>query len=203
MKRIYRAKFSILHKGCWTEKVGSKVLTLRISQYNRKKVNVMIASPDLIVKDLSSSENVDEVLRYRKMKGGYLIEFLEDSKSSISGVVLDVSNNLLEFRNRVYKGVESWQITSISKSAINNIVETFRPDTFAMEEIDLQDILGYGLTEKEMETLRVALSMGYFSYPRSVKARDVAKSMGVSKQDFLYHLRNAINKMVTSYNFDM
>jgi len=64
--------------------------------------------------------------------------------------------------------------------------------------IRVSDILYNGLTEKELLILKTALSMGYFNYPRSVKAKEVADELGITKQDFLYHIRNSINRIITS-----
>ncbi|WP_338604679.1 helix-turn-helix domain-containing protein [Sulfolobus tengchongensis] len=53
-----------------------------------------------------------------------------------------------------------------------------------------------------MLVLKTALLMGYFNYPRNVKAKEIADVLGISKQAFLYHLRNFINKLITSTDLD-
>ncbi|WP_287689604.1 helix-turn-helix domain-containing protein [Metallosphaera javensis (ex Sakai et al. 2022)] len=200
MKKLYRVKFSLIHEGCWTSKIDDRVITLRLSQYNRRKVHVLVASPKLIVKDLKTSGNVDDILKFRKMKGGYVIEFLEDLDTTISGAILESGSNILEYRNVVKAGVEKWEMITTSKTVVNQFSERFKVSNLTVEEMKFPELLGSGLTDKEMLMLKTAVSMGYFNYPRSVKAKDIAESLGVSKQDFLYHLRNSINKIISSYD---
>ncbi|BBL47962.1 MULTISPECIES: helix-turn-helix domain-containing protein [Metallosphaera] len=201
MKKLYRVKFSLIHEGCWTSKIrDDRVVTLRLSQYNRRKVHVLVASSKLIVRDLKTSDNVDDILKFRKMKGGYVIEFLEDLDTTISGAILESGSNVLEYSNTVKAGMEKWEVITTSKALVNQFAERFKVNDLTVHEMKFPELFGSGLTEKEMLTLKTALSMGYFNYPRSVKAKDIAESLGVSKQDFLYHLRNSINKIVSSYD---
>ncbi|BAB67662.1 helix-turn-helix domain-containing protein [Sulfurisphaera tokodaii] len=201
MKKLYKINFSILHEGCWTSNVKDKVVTLNISKYNNNKIKVSIISPRLLIKDLEKSENVYDILKYRKIKGGYVIDFLEETNSTISGYLLS-DDNILYHKNIVRQKLEKWEIISLSKSVTNKLTEKFNINTISINEIKPSDILYYGLTEKELLVLKNAISMGYFNYPRAVKANDIAKKLGISKQDFLYHLRNSINKLVSSIDFD-
>ncbi|QIW22737.1 XRE family transcriptional regulator [Sulfolobus sp. S-194] len=201
MKKLYKISFSILHEGCWTSNVKDKVVTLNISKYNNNKIKVSIISPRLLVKDLEKSENVYDILKYRKIKGGYIIDFLEEINSTISGYLLS-NDNVLYHKNIVRQKLEKWEIISLGKSVTNKLTEKFNINSISINEIKPSDILYYGLTEKELLVLKNAISMGYFNYPRAVKANEVAKKLGISKQDFLYHLRNTISKLVSSIDFD-
>ncbi|AWR98694.1 helix-turn-helix domain-containing protein [Metallosphaera hakonensis] len=203
MKKLYKVKFSLIHQGCWTNKIrDEKVVTLKLTQYNRRKVNVVVASPTQIVQDLKRADNVDEVLKFRKLKGGYIVEFVEDLNTTVSGAILGLGNNVLDYKNIVRDGVESWEIVTFSKTIVNNLMERFGVKNVVFNEVKLPNLIDSGLTEKEIYMLKVAMSMGYFNYPRSIKAKDVADSLGVSKQDFLYHLRNSISKIVSAYDLD-
>ncbi|BCU69784.1 helix-turn-helix domain-containing protein [Stygiolobus caldivivus] len=201
MKKLYRINFSTLHDGCWTSNVKDKVVTLNISKHNNNKIKVSIISPRLLIKDLEKSENVYDILKYRTIKGGYIIDFLEEIDSTVSGYLLS-DNNVLYHKNIVRQKLEKWEIISLSKSVINKLTEKFNINSISINEIKPSDILYYGLSEKELLVLKNAISMGYFNYPRAVKANDVAKKLGISKQDFLYHLRNSINKLVSSIDLD-
>jgi len=189
--------FTISHQCCWTSKVRDTVITLNVLKYNNRKVKVTLLSPNLIVKDLKTSENVYEILKYRRIKNGYVIEFLEDIGTTVSGYLLS-NTDVLDTKNVVKKGTEKWELLSMSKSIADKLIEKYGIDTVKVSEIRVSDILYNGLTEKELLILKTALSMGYFNYPRSVKAKEVADELGITKQDFLYHVRNSINKVITS-----
>ncbi|ACP37972.1 Bacterio-opsin activator HTH domain protein [Sulfolobus islandicus M.14.25] len=197
MKNLYKINFSISHQGCWTSKIRDSVVTLNVSKYNNKKVRVTIASVKLIVTDLKRSENVYEVLKYRKVKGGYVIDFLEDLSTTIAGYILS-SNNVLEYRNIVREGIEKWEVITLTKSLIGKLSERFPIDNLVVKEIKFSDMFYNGLTEKEILVLKTAIAMGYFNYPRQIKAKEIAEKLSISKQDFLYHLRKSIEKIISS-----
>ena len=204
MKKLYSVKVRILHKECWTEKIKQyKIRTIKISPYGSKKVKVIIASPGhQIIKDLKESENVNEVIKHRKLNGGYLIEFSEDKDNTIAGTLLEFEDKILNYSNVVNKGIEFWDFVTTSKGVINSLKERFGIEDIEVKGISLDQFLGNTLTEKEVLILKTALNMGYFNYPRNVKAKDIAEILGISKQDFLYHLRNSINKIITLIDLD-
>lgn len=198
MKTLYNVKFTIMHEGCWTEKVNIKVKTIKIDEYNSKKVRVIIASPMNLVKHLESAENVYEIIKFRKLGDGYLIEFIEDKSSSISGKILELSDKVLSYENVVERNTEAWNLIVTNKKILDDFKEKFKINLIQVKKVGISDILGNRLTEKEMNVLKTAMRMGYLDYPRKVKAKEVAEVLGISKQDFLYHLRNALNKLVIS-----
>lgn len=187
-----------MHEGCWTESVNIKVKTIKIDEYNSKKVRVIIASPINLVKNLENADNVYEIIKFRKLGDGYLIEFVEDRSNSISGKILELSDKVLSYENVVERNTETWNLVVTNKKVLDDFNEKFKINPIQVKKVGINDILGNRLTEKEMNVLRTAMMMGYLDYPRKVKAKDVAEVLGISKQDFLYHLRNALNKIVLS-----
>jgi predicted DNA binding protein len=55
------------------------------------------------------------------------------------------------------------------------------------------------LTERQCEALRRAYAHGYFEWPRSNNASEVAASMTIAESTFHYHLRRALQKLLGSY----
>ncbi|TRM78036.1 XRE family transcriptional regulator, partial [Sulfolobus sp. B5] len=96
------------------------------------------------------------------------------------------------------RNTETWNLVVTNKKVLDDFNEKFKINPIQVKKVGINDILGNRLTEKEMNVLRTAMMMGYLDYPRKVKAKDVAEVLGISKQDFLYHLRNALNKIVLS-----
>ncbi|BFH74792.1 helix-turn-helix domain-containing protein [Sulfurisphaera javensis] len=202
MKNLYHVRFSISHKGCWTEKIKNRIRTVKIIDEGNE-VKVIIASPYNIVEELRKSENVIKILKYKKLNGGYLIKFLEDKHSSISGFLLNYEDDILDYDNYVYKGIEVWDIITLNNQIVKDLTENFGIANVKVRNIKLDSIVKNNLTEKELLILKTALLMGYFNYPRSVKAKDIAESLGISKQAFLYHIRNSISKLLNSIDFNI
>ncbi|MFC7098604.1 bacterio-opsin activator domain-containing protein [Halobaculum marinum] len=59
-----------------------------------------------------------------------------------------------------------------------------------------RDSLADALTERQRETLRAAYLAGYFEWPRTSSAEDLADSMGIASSTWLRHLRRAEAKLV-------
>ncbi|WP_229125636.1 helix-turn-helix domain-containing protein [Halapricum desulfuricans] len=52
------------------------------------------------------------------------------------------------------------------------------------------------LTDRQLEVLETAHEMGYFSYPRSANATDVANALGIDASTFTEHLAAAQSKLM-------
>ncbi|MEM4911853.1 MAG: helix-turn-helix domain-containing protein, partial [Metallosphaera sp.] len=98
---------------------------------------------------------------------------------------------------------ESWRIVTASNWVIKELRNKFNIDDFTVDEINVNNIMNFNLTEKEINVLKTSISMGYFEYPRRVKASDLAELLDMSKQDFLYHLRNSIYKILRAISLDL
>jgi hypothetical protein len=55
-----------------------------------------------------------------------------------------------------------------------------------------------GLTDKQVEMLCEAFSLGYFDQPAKVTADELARRAGVSRSTFTEHLRKAEGKVMTN-----
>ncbi|MEM0173252.1 MAG: helix-turn-helix domain-containing protein [Sulfolobaceae archaeon] len=195
MKKLYRVKFKLIHDSCWTENVVVKTRTLSIYPISSKLLRVSIVSRNDITRALRSSNNVKEVLRIRKIHGGYYYEFTEYTDLTIAGAIFN-SKNILYYTNLIENKTEHWEIITTNPNVVKNLKVAY----LKIEEIGgVEYFLNNNLTDREIEVLSKALLSGYFEYPRRVKAKDIAKELGITKQAFLYHLRNAINKIIYSY----
>lgn len=63
--------------------------------------------------------------------------------------------------------------------------------------ISRRDLKSFGLTERQEEVLRKALSGGYFDVYRKRTAKEIASSMGIDRSTFTRHLRIALKKVLS------
>ncbi|WP_318569717.1 PAS domain S-box protein [Salinigranum marinum] len=60
--------------------------------------------------------------------------------------------------------------------------------------LELQDLLGEQLTERQLETLETAYSAGYFDWPRESSGQEIAALLDITQPTFNKHLRTAERK---------
>lgn len=60
-----------------------------------------------------------------------------------------------------------------------------------------RDLKAFGLTDRQEEVLRKALSGGYFDLYRKRSAKEIASTMGIDRSTFTRHLRIALKKVLT------
>lgn len=84
-------------------------------------------------------------------------------------------------------------LAAYPKSTLVAQREYERPARTAME---VRQTLNDRLTDRQREALERATHAGYFDWPRTSAAGDVATSMGVSETTFHYHLRNGLDTLL-------
>jgi predicted DNA binding protein len=60
--------------------------------------------------------------------------------------------------------------------------------------LELQDVLGEQLTDRQLETLETAYSAGYFEWPRESSGQEIAELLDITQPTFNKHLRTAERK---------
>ena len=99
-------------------------------------------------------------------------------------------------------GFETWELASWDKKTLMKIMDI--PD-FEMKILSIKKIEGVNLflpqiqpkiSEKQMDSIKLAISEGYYQFPRKTDLNKLAKIKKVSKQTFQENLRKAENKLV-------
>lgn len=111
-------------------------------------------------------------------------------------------------------GWESYRIFSFSQENIVSLIDSIkamggqvrikslRPvelPCFCSDMLVPAESLLAGLTDKQVEMLCEAFSLGYFDQPAKVTADELAKRAGVSRSTFTEHLRKAEGKVMTNF----
>ena len=108
-------------------------------------------------------------------------------------------------------GIENFRLVSRFRSDLENIVDKVGRENLVerqiIDKVSVSDIISgnllhnaspslYGLTDREIETLKVAINSGYYEWPRKNGLEEISMGNGASKVTTLYHIRNAEKKIM-------
>ncbi len=108
-------------------------------------------------------------------------------------------------------GIENFRLVSRFGSDLENIVDKVGRENLVerqiIDKVSVSDIISgnllhnaspslYGLTDREIETLKVAINSGYYEWPRKNGLEEISMGNGASKVTTLYHIRNAEKKIM-------
>ena len=93
------------------------------------------------------------------------------------------------------RGNDTRQIIGLIEEHVSNVFLVAQRTAQSSEEkrVDPRDVFG-DLTEKQREALKTAYKMGFFNWPRSSTATQIAERLGVTSATFTQHLRTAERK---------
>ena len=100
----------------------------------------------------------------------------------------------------VKDGVENWHIMAPTREELQDAVAGLE-QCADIAYIRNSEGAGpdAGLTERQMNTLKAAVEMGYFDTPRRASIKDVAGKLNVSPSTAVEHLRKAEKKVLENY----
>jgi len=101
-------------------------------------------------------------------------------------------------------GWEHWEVACLDRNELNKLVRAavkyYHGELFSMKNEKIKQVssleMTFDLTEKQLETLKIAFKEGYYTYPRKLTIPKLAKSIGKSYSTFQEHLRKAENKLI-------
>lgn len=129
----------------------------------------------------------------------YGITFADDAKL-LSPKVTEMGGISLQAQGTSGGWVERWQFSD--RRALNTIWEYARELDFQFDILELNRIddaeFGdtYGLTDEQLETLRVAFVGGYFDEPRQMSLVDLADSLDISPSAASGRLRRGLTTLL-------
>ena len=201
------------HKGCWvelTELFDSEIKVLDIifnsSLYFRIR-SLIINNSGNIFKFISK-------LRKHPYIGNIKQIFVKDNSYGVYDIYIKKHNStpevISEFNGTILDhyikdGFEVWKL--IIPSHIDKFKERVN-ELFNIRkyvEQPLNNIINYfytpELSNRELDSLYLAYIYGYYEYPKKIKAKHLAKLLNLNEATFLYHLRKAEKKIISSYIF--
>lgn len=107
-------------------------------------------------------------------------------------------------------GWEHWEVGSFDRVDLEKLleqVEKFGPSNFKLiyfkerTDIDIKTFAAFPkLTERQKQVLDLAVSSGYYGYPRKTRLIDLAKKAKISLSTFQFHLAKAEAKIMPFFS---
>jgi predicted DNA binding protein len=131
--------------------------------------------------------------------GGKLLIQLFTDTTKIRSIVHTILKNKCFLARKVplVDGWEVWTIAAPKKPAIRHALEDIkRLGEFRLLHIRKSTFDGFNFSAKQERTLMLAVSLGYYRWPRAVSLQELAERLGLSKATVAEHLRKAEAKVL-------
>lgn len=101
-------------------------------------------------------------------------------------------------------GWEYWEVACLDRVELNKLLisatKNYHAEIFSVKQEKIRSISSLSLTptlsEKQLETLKLAYKNGYYNYPRNKTLPELAKLTNKSYSTFQEHLSRAENKLI-------
>ncbi|ARM75516.1 helix-turn-helix domain-containing protein [Acidianus manzaensis] len=195
---LKKAYITVEHEDCWTLHMPYDAYTVNLEVYPHKnylRSRILVDTRDKeILNRMKSHHSILKVLNAYKFRDSLYVDFLNEYKGSIAGLLYD--KEVLILGNTISNNRETWSFVTNSKN-IREILKELE-SIGKITDIQISDFnlfLSPKLTKTETRVLGMAYEYGYLDYPRRISADEMAEKLGLSKVTFLYHLRNAQKKL--------
>lgn len=156
----------------------------------------------------------DKKMEKVEINGDYFISvYSEPLKSPRTEVLKTAYNPKLIFIEPSFidnEGWEHWNIGSFEREDLERLLEevekmgklNFELIYFKEQKaVDMKTVSAFPkLTDKQKAVFDLAVSSGYYGYPRKAKLADLAKKVGLSLSTFQFHLAKAEGKLMPFFS---
>jgi predicted DNA binding protein len=205
---MFEAKFKLNHFGCWT--IGLSRFKSKFVTHNTVSLTEGLVQ-DITEVMLATKKEANEIKKYfrnnklikkfeilQETDKKLLIQIFTDT-SGIRSIVHTVLRNKCFLAKKVplVAGYEIWTIAAPKKTAIKNALDDIRKlGEFKLLHIKKSTFDGFNLSENQEKILRLAISYGYYNWPKKITIQNLAKKIGLSKPTVAEHLRKAEIKVI-------
>jgi predicted DNA binding protein len=128
-----------------------------------------------------------------------------------------IVNTLIEYKGALITptiagdGYERFLILIKNKKDIDYIIKDISRNNnvidFNYNDVNMKSLLSWiskmiieasNINNREYEILSKAYNYGYFSWPKEINLEELSLKLGVSQPTIIYHIRNAINKILSN-----
>lgn len=211
-------KLKIWHAGCWTLEVtetnpGAHIIEKSLHSSDDRIIADLILKTDSddgiqpFVRSITAHELVEEVTVLKKNPGRARVVVIYVSSDSIVPEIVDSTFMPIE-PVHITGGHEYWTVLTRSDQmadTLDSLRHEHNIDLMGINEVspsdgivftDFIDEIYDTLSDRQLEALLTAKREGYYSWPREIKAKEIAEEFGVTGPTFLEHLRKAEKKMM-------
>ncbi|BCS93551.1 helix-turn-helix domain-containing protein [Metallosphaera javensis (ex Sakai et al. 2022)] len=198
---LKRVDMNVFHEDCWTSYIEESVIESLGRVYypedNKIRVFMLMNKKDLEKIFMLNGTKIKKVNNISRLNNKFLVDMIVGYRGSILEIFN--MNNVLALNMSNVGGREKWSFLGYEYQ-ISRVISDLRGSA-KIESYTISDVGNYlnGLTDSEITALNLAFDMGYFEYPKGVKAEELASLLGVKKSTLIYHLRNAERKIIGSF----
>jgi len=160
--------------------------------------------------DLKKDKKIKEL---ETNKDFFISVYSETATSERVEALKAVYNKKLTFLKPVVfdsEGWEWWEVSSFDRTDLEKIIKEAEKmgsvnfELLFLKEQKIKDLMIYSampnLTDKQKKVFDLAVSSGYYGYPKKVKLVDLAKKVGISLSTFQFHLAKAEGKLMPFFS---
>lgn len=192
--------------GALAKKYSVRFFGYPISHIIEKDRIRMITAGTIIGEQKKITEVIKELSKSSKV---YNIEFNNNQ------LILDISQNKatkflfepgifltkpaeVNKKGEYFFEIASWEKSKLTKIFMKSLISELKLNKIQQKKITSIELTktSINLTEKQKEAINLAKKYGYYSHPRKITLKELAKIMNVSYTTFQYHLRTAEEKII-------
>ncbi len=189
-------------------KYSLTIIAKPITSFKKKSKYYFIAAATLLgdsksIKNFLVSVKKDKRIKKIEKKKDFFIVLYEQNqvlKFLHNPEFIQVKPVIIDFR-----GNECWELACFDKVPLMELVSKLKKEyshfkllKLKQEVLDSLTILNVipNITEKQKKALQLAVENGYYSYPKEVELKKLAKLMGISYSTYQAHLKKAEGKLI-------
>ncbi len=156
----------------------------------------------------------DSKIKELEINGDFFISvYSEKINSARAEVLKTVYNQKVVFLKPAIidsDGWEEWEVSSFDRSDLEKIIKKAEKlgkisfELLSLKEQKIKDLMIYSavpdLTNKQKQVFELAVSSGYYGYPRKATLQNLAKEIGISLSTFQFHLAKAEGKLMPFFS---
>lgn len=158
-------------------------------------VSVLICADDVRDSLLSDLGGADDVSKVQSVNDDKVLVTKE-----AAGALPVIWNNhgMMDGRHQVKGPHRVFNVTVHEREDVRNIIEGLRE----VGTVKLNRVTKFGheqklLSPQQLEVMQVAIEEGYYDWPRSITAEELAEELGIARPTLMEHHRKAEKKLLT------
>lgn len=213
---MWLIRFKVFHEDCAFSPLCKKYSVsdfIYLLGFNTKEKKFQWTNAHLLNgKDENISDFVKELKKSKKIKKlevikNYMISLEEANKKDYAVFSPLFSKEIFYTQPIMIKpeGFEYWCLASWNREVLMKAFSASKhfgsSELLEIKQTKIDSIflphINPGLTEKQMKAIKMAISKGYYQFPKKTNLQKLAKESEVAKETFFEHLQKAESKILS------